>query len=170
MTLIDIKWVFQNKKDYQGIIVRNKTRLLVKRFYQVEGWNFEETFAPGARPKAICILLASISNHNIKIFQMDVKSARLVYVDQPLMFEYSRYPNLIYMLSKALYELKKAPWALYKCLCDFHVEKGFKIKMIDTTLFTRNFYGDIFICQVCVDDIIFGSIKNLLKKRIPRIY
>jgi hypothetical protein len=111
VTLIDIKWVFQNKKDYQGLIVRNKTRLLAKRFYQVEGWNFKETFAPGARPKAICILLASISNHNIKIFQMDVKSARLVYVDQPLMFEYSRYPNLVYMLSKALYELKKAPWA-----------------------------------------------------------
>ena len=95
---------------------------------------------------------------------MDVKSAflngfinELVYVDQPLGFEDPRYPNHIYRLSKVLYGLKQAPRAWYECLWDFLIEKGFTIGKVYTTLFTKMLDGEIFICQVYVDDIIFGS-------------
>jgi hypothetical protein len=60
-------------------------------------------------------------------------------------------------LSKALYGLKQAPRAWYERLRDFLIEKGFTIGKVDTTLFTKKFNGEIFICQVYVDDIIFGS-------------
>jgi hypothetical protein len=80
--------------------VRNKARLVAKRFSQVEGLYFGETFASVARLEAICILLAYASNNNIKLYQMDVKSAflngfinELVYVEQPLIFEDPRYSN-----------------------------------------------------------------------------
>jgi hypothetical protein len=63
-------------------------------------------------------------------------------------------------LSKALYGLKQAPRAWYERLHDFLIEKGFKIRTIDTTLFTKKHNGDIFICQVYVDDIIFGSTND----------
>jgi hypothetical protein len=63
-------------------------------------------------------------------------------------------------LSKALYGLKKAPRAWYEHLRDFLIEKGFKIGTVDTTLFTKKHNGDIFICQVYVDDIIFGSTND----------
>jgi hypothetical protein len=76
---------------------------------------------------------------------MDVKSALLngpikeeVYVEQPPGFEDSEYPNYVYKLSKALYGLKQAPRA-------------------DPTLFTKTIAKDLFICQIYVDDIIFGS-------------
>jgi hypothetical protein len=59
-------------------------------------------------------------------------------------------------LSKALSSLKQAPRAWYEHLRDFLIEKGFKIETVDTTLFTKKHNGDIFICQVYVDDIIFG--------------
>jgi hypothetical protein len=59
-----------------------------------------------------------------------------------------RYPNHVYRLSKALYGLKQDPRAWYERLQDFLIEKGFKIGMVDTTLFTKNLNGDIFICQV----------------------
>ena len=72
-------------------------------------------------------------------------------------FEDPRYPNHVYRLSKALYGLKKAPRAWYECLQDFLIEKGFTIGKVDTTLFTKKLDGEIFICQVYVDDIIFGS-------------
>ena len=69
--------------------MRNKARLVAKGFSQVEGLDFEETFAPVARLEAIRILLAYASHHEIKLYQMDVKSAflngfinELVYVDQ----------------------------------------------------------------------------------------
>ena len=95
---------------------------------------------------------------------MDVKSVflngfinELVYVDQPPGFKDPRYPNHVYRLSKALYGLKQAPRAWYERLQDFLIEKGFTIRKIDTTLFTKKLDGDIFICQVYIDDIIFGS-------------
>ena len=78
-------------------------------------------------------------------------------MDQPPGFEDPRYPNHIYRLSKALYGLKQAPRAWYESLRDFLIEKGFTIEKVDTTLFTKKLHGDIFICQVYVDDIIFGS-------------
>jgi hypothetical protein len=59
-----------------------------------------------------------------------------------------------------LYGLKQAPRAWYERLRDFLIEKGFKIGTVDTTLFTKKHNGDIFICQVYVDDIIFGSTND----------
>ena len=53
--VIGTKWVFRNKQDDQGIVVRNKARLVVKGFSQVEGLDFGETFAPIARLEAIYI-------------------------------------------------------------------------------------------------------------------
>ena len=53
--VIGTKWVFQNKQDDQGVVVRNKERLVVKGFSQVEGLDFGETFAPIARLEAIYI-------------------------------------------------------------------------------------------------------------------
>jgi hypothetical protein len=88
--------------------MRNKARLVAKGFSQVEGLDFGETFAPVARLEAIHILLAYTSHHEIKLYQMDVKSEflngfinELVYVDQLPGFEDPRYPNHVYRLSKA---------------------------------------------------------------------
>ena len=93
--------------------MRNKARLVAKGFSQVEGLDFRENFAPVARLEAIRILLTYASHHEMKLYQMNVKSAflngfvnELVYVDQPLGFEDPRYPNHVYRLSKALYGLK----------------------------------------------------------------
>jgi hypothetical protein len=93
--------------------VRNKARLVAKGFSQVKDLDFGETFAPIARLEAIRILLAYVSHHKMKLYQMDVKSVflngfinELVYIEQPPGFEDPRYPNHVYRLSKALYGLK----------------------------------------------------------------
>jgi hypothetical protein len=57
--------VFQNKQDENGIIMRNKARLVAQGYTQVEGLNFDETFAPVARLETIQILLAYATSHNI---------------------------------------------------------------------------------------------------------
>jgi hypothetical protein len=95
---------------------------------------------------------------------MDVKSAFLngpikeeIYVEQPPGFEDSEYPNHVYNLSKALYGLKQAPRAWYECLRDFLITNGFKVEKVDPTLFTKTIAKDLFVCQIYVDDIIFGS-------------
>jgi hypothetical protein len=82
--------VFHNKQYEQGVITRNKARLVSKGYSQVEGLDFDETFAPVAMLESIRILLAYATHHDFKLYQMDFKSAFLngpikeeVYVEQP---------------------------------------------------------------------------------------
>jgi hypothetical protein len=110
--IVGTKWVFCNKQDEQGVVTRNKARLVAKGYSQVKGLNFDETFAPVARLDSICMLLTYATHHGFKFYQMDVKSTFLngpikekVYVEQPLGFESEEYPNHVYKLHKALYEL-----------------------------------------------------------------
>ena len=128
--IIDTKWVFRNKQDETGRVVRNKARLVAKGFAQVEGLDFGDTFAPVARLEAIRILLAYSSHHKIKLYQKDVKSAflngytnKLVYVEQPPGFEDLKYLEYVYKLSKVLYGPKQIPRAWYKRLSNFFYRK-----------------------------------------------
>ena len=75
--VIGTKWIFKNKQDESGIVVRNKARLVAQGYSQVEGIDYGETYAPVARLESIRILLAYASHHNFKLQQMDVKSAFL---------------------------------------------------------------------------------------------
>jgi hypothetical protein len=174
--VVGTKWVFCNKQDEHGVVTRNKAQLVAKRYSQVEGLDFDETYAHVARLESICILLAYATYHGFKLYQMDVKSAflngpikEIVYVEQPLGFEDSKYPTHVYKLSKALYGLKQAPRAWYVCLRDFLITNGFKVGKVDPTLFTKTISKDLFICQIYVDDIIFGSTNKSSCEEFSRI-
>jgi hypothetical protein len=68
--VIGTKWVFRNKQDEDGVVTKNKARLVTKGYTQVEGLDFGETYAPVARLEAIRILLAFATHHNFKLHQM----------------------------------------------------------------------------------------------------
>ena len=70
---IGTKWIYKNKSDESGNIVKTKVRLVAKGYAQIEGVDFKETFAPVARLESIRILLAYASSMGIKLFQMDIK-------------------------------------------------------------------------------------------------
>jgi hypothetical protein len=138
--------------------------------------DFGETYAPVARLESIRILLAYATYHGFQLYQMDMKSAFLngpikleVYVEQPPDFEDSEYPNHMYKLSKALYGLKQAPRAWSECLRDFLITNGFKVRKADPTLFTKTIAKDLFVCQIYVDDIIFGSTNKSTCEEFSRI-
>jgi hypothetical protein len=112
--VVGSKWVFRNKHNEDGLVVRNKARLVAQGYTQIEGLHFGEIFSPMARLEAIRILLAYACAHKIKLYQMDVKSAclngkisELVYMEQPPGFEDPKRPNHMYKLFKAFYGLKK---------------------------------------------------------------
>ncbi|WVZ93452.1 hypothetical protein U9M48_039430 [Paspalum notatum var. saurae] len=128
---IGTKWVFKNKQGEDGMVVRNKARLVAQGFYQKEGIDYEETFAPVARLEAIRILLAFAASKGFKLQQMDVKSTFLngfieeeVYVRQPPGFESARFPDRVSKLRKALYGPKQAPRAWYARLKSFCSSPG----------------------------------------------
>jgi hypothetical protein len=174
--VVGTNWVFRNKQNEHGVVTRNKDRLVAKGYSQVEGLDFDETYAPIARLESIRILIAYATYHGFKLYQMDVKSAFLngpikeeVYVEQPLGFEDTEYPTHVYKLSKALYGLKQGSRAWYECLRDFLITNGFKVGKADPTLFTKTIAKDLFICQIYVDDIIFGSTNKSSCEEFSRI-
>ncbi|KAH9751651.1 Integrase catalytic domain-containing protein [Citrus sinensis] len=170
-SIIGTKWVFRNKMDESGVVVRNKARLVAQGYNQEEGIDFDETFGPVARLESIRMLLAYACHKDFILYQMDVKSAFLngyileeVYVKQPPGFENEKFPNHVYKLLKALYGLKQAPRAWYDRLKNFLLENDFSIGKADTTLFVKHKNQDILIVQIYVDDIIFCSTNELLCK------
>ena len=174
--IIGMKWVFKNKTDENGTVIKNKARLVAKGYNQQEGIDYEETFAPVARMEAIRIFLAYATYMNFKVYQMDVKSAFLngnikedVYVQQPPGFESSEYPNHVYKLNKALYGLKQAPRAWYETLSAFLIQNKFVRGRIDNTLFIYRTKDDVILVQVYVDDIIFGSTSYKLCKQFEKL-
>ncbi|GJW36028.1 putative ribonuclease H-like domain-containing protein [Tanacetum coccineum] len=171
---IGTKWVYRNKKDERGVVVRNKARLVAQGHRQEEGIDYDEVFAPVARIEAIRIFLAFASYMGFIVYQMDVKSAFLygkideeVYVSQPPGFLDPKYPQKVYKVVKALYGLHQAPRAWYATLSTFLLKNGYRRGTIDKTLFIKKDKHDIILVQVYVDDIIFGSTKEILTASTP---
>ncbi|GJU88019.1 putative ribonuclease H-like domain-containing protein [Tanacetum coccineum] len=123
MKVIGTKWVYRNKRDERGMVVRNKARLVAQGYTQEED--------------------------------------KEVYVLQPPGFVDPNHSKKVYKVVKALYGLHQAPRAWYATLSTFLEKHGYKRGTIDKTLFIKREKKDIMLVQVYVDDIIFGSTKNL---------
>ncbi|GJR61294.1 putative ribonuclease H-like domain-containing protein [Tanacetum coccineum] len=152
---IGTKWVYRNKKDERGVVVRNKARLVAQGHRQEEGIDYDEVFAPVARIEAIRIFLAFASYMGFIVYQMDVKSAFLygkideeVYVSQPPGFIDPKYPKKVYKVVKALYGLHQAPRAWYATLSTFLLKNRYRRGTINKTLciegrvVSDEFYGE----------------------------
>nr|GEZ80556.1 Gag-Pol polyprotein [Tanacetum cinerariifolium] len=130
--VINMKWLWKNKRDEENTFIRNESRLVARGYAQKEGIDFEESFAPVARLEAVQLFIAYAAHKSFTVYQMDVKTTFLygplkeeVYVNQPDGFVDPYHPDKVYRLKKALYGLKQAPRAWYDELSNFLVSKGF---------------------------------------------
>ncbi|GKE13988.1 retrovirus-related pol polyprotein from transposon TNT 1-94 [Tanacetum coccineum] len=175
MTIIGTKWVFRNKLDENGVVSRNKARLVAQGYNQQERIDYDETYAPVARLESIRILLAYVCALDFKLFQINVKSAFLngfineeVYVAQHLgIIDFAK-PNHVYRLKKVLYGLKQAPKAWYDILKAFLIKHDYKMGMVDNTLFTKKKDSNIIIVQIYIDDIISDQLVKRCAMILPR--
>nr|GFB83076.1 retrovirus-related Pol polyprotein from transposon TNT 1-94 [Tanacetum cinerariifolium] len=128
--VINLKWLWKNKRDEENTVIRNKSRLVAKGYAQKEGVDFEESFAPIARLEAVRVFIAYAAHKSFTIYQMDVKTVFLYdgFVDP-------YHPDKVYRLKKALYGLRQAPMAWYNELSKFLLSKGFTKGSIDPALF-----------------------------------
>nr|GEY60747.1 putative ribonuclease H-like domain-containing protein [Tanacetum cinerariifolium] len=173
---IGTKWVYKNKKDESGIVVRNKARLVAQGHTQEERIDYKEVFALVARIEAIRLFLAYASFMGFMVYQMYVKSAFLygtikeeVYVCQLPGFEDLDHPDKVYKVVKALYGLHQAPRAWNETLATYLLENSFHRGQIDQTLFNKKQKGDILLVQIYVDDIIFGATNQDLCKSFEKL-
>ncbi|GJT79134.1 retrovirus-related pol polyprotein from transposon TNT 1-94 [Tanacetum coccineum] len=144
LSIIGTKWLFRNKSDENGIVSRNKARLVAQGYNQQEGIDYDETYA---------LVASSFLNGFIN---------KEVYVAQPSGFIDVQKPNYVYKLKKDLYGLKQAPKAWYDRLKAFLIKHEYSMGMVDNTLFTKKSKSHLIIVQIYVDDIIFGSTSQNL--------
>jgi hypothetical protein len=173
--VIGTKWVFINKLNEDGQVTKNKARLVCKGYSQVEGIDFEETFSPVARMEAIILILVYACSKNIKVYQMDVKSAFLnedleeeVYIEQPKRFQLSEKQNYVCRLKNALYGLKQAPRAWYSKLDRYLQQEGFRKGNTNNNLYIKVDQDSILIIEVYVDDFIFGSEEDRMCQKFSK--
>ncbi|GJW12171.1 putative ribonuclease H-like domain-containing protein [Tanacetum coccineum] len=131
---IGTKWVYRNKKDERGIVVRNKARLVAQGYTQEEGIDYDE---------------------------MDVKSVFLygtieeeVYVCQPPSFEDPQFPDKVYKVEKALYGVHQAPRA-WSC-GEMMESSSAKTKAEDVDVYLyRSMIGSLMYLTASRPDIMF---------------
>ncbi|GKB36778.1 putative ribonuclease H-like domain-containing protein [Tanacetum coccineum] len=138
--VIGTKWVYRNKRDERGVIVKNKVRLVAQGHIQEEGIDYDEVFAPVARIEAISAFLYGTIDEE-------------VYVSQPLGFVDPDHPKKVYKVVKALYGLHQRAW--YATLSTFLEEHGYRSGTIDKTLFIKKYKKDTMLVQVYMGELIF---------------
>jgi hypothetical protein len=92
--VVGSKWVFRIKRGPDGAILKHKARVVAQGFTQIEGVNYDETFAPVAKLASLRTILAIAAELDLEVHQMDVKSAYLngelkedIYMKPPPGFE-----------------------------------------------------------------------------------
>ncbi|GJT53564.1 putative ribonuclease H-like domain-containing protein [Tanacetum coccineum] len=135
---IGTKWVFRNKKDERGIVIRNKTRLVAQGYTQEERIDYDEVFDPIARIDAIRLFLAYASFKDFVVYQMDVKS---VFLYGKIKEEVSAEREMsvsTFTVGEALQPMKALTTmihvVLYQRPVRSHLSKSFNILMLDNEL------------------------------------
>ncbi|GLJ54154.1 hypothetical protein SUGI_1160360 [Cryptomeria japonica] len=169
--IIGTKWVYRNKLNEEGQIMRKKGKLVCKGYSQEEGVDYGETYALVARIEAVRLFLAYVAHKNYKVYQIYVKCAFMneyleegVYIKKPNVFYLSEDKDMVCRLNKALYGLKQAPRAWYARLDKYLSKLGIRKGNVDSNLYYKIEHDDILIIEVFVDDIIFAGEDSLCMK------
>lgn len=157
------KWVFTIKYRSDGTLERYKARLVVLGNHQEEGLDYEETFAPVAKMKTVCLFLDIAAKRNHEVHQMDVHNAFLhgdlqeeVYMKLPPGFRPDG-ETRVCRLQKSLYGLKQAPRCWFAKLAEALRAYGFTQTRSDYSLFVYTKNGVSLRILIYVDDLIISG-------------
>ena len=167
---INNKWVYKIKFNSDGTVERYKARLVACGNRQVEGEDYNETFAPVVKMSTVRSLLRIVAGRNWESHQMDVHNAFLhgdleeeVYMKLPVGFQHSD-PTKVCRLRKSLYGLKQASRCWFAKLTDALTKFGFEQSYGDYSLFTYSRNGVEMRVLIYVDDLLIcGNNSRMLQ-------
>jgi hypothetical protein len=168
-SVVTSRWLYKTKIVANGSVEKHKARFVARGFSQIEGVDYDETFAPVARYTSIRTTIAIATKMGWRIHQMDVKTAFLngfieeeVYIEQPQGFEVSDREIHVCLLRKALYGLKQAPRAWYSRIDTYLLQMGFEKSDVDPNLYFIIRGEDMLILILYVDDLFITGAEDLI--------
>jgi hypothetical protein len=168
-SLVTSKWIYKIKHAADGSIEKYKERFVARGFSQVEGIDYEETFALVVRYTSIRMIIALAASMGWRLHQMDVKTAFLngaieeeVYIEQPDGFLIHEQKSHVCKLKKALYGLKQAPRAWYEKIDRYLMSLGFNKSVVDPNLYYHIIGDECLILVLYVDDLFLTGSKSLI--------
>ena len=163
---VGCKWVYKVKTLADGTLDKYKARLVAKGYSQVEGVDYDETFAPVVKYKSLRVLLSFAAADDMEVTQMDVKTAFLhgdlqeeIYMEQPLGYSQTGSTGrvLVCRLKKSLYGLKQAPRCWNAKINTYLKSLGFIQSDFDVGVYYRRFTEGVMIIALYVDDLFIHS-------------
>ena len=154
---IGAKWVFKTKVDKNGELARHKARYVAKGFRQMQGIDYDETFAPTVNKTSLRLLIAIAASNGWPLDNLDAMTAFLngvmdkdVFIDQPKGFEVTgkNGERLYCHLKKAIYGLKQAGRTWWQAIQEYLISLGFVTCSSDTCLFVRTRGSTIVIIRL----------------------
>jgi Reverse transcriptase (RNA-dependent DNA polymerase) len=160
--ILGCKWVFKHKFKPDGSLERYKARLVAQGFGQIEGIDFDETFAPTAGRPTVRAFLAKVCNDDLHLHQLDVTTAFLygevdkeIYMRQPP--EISDGTSRVCKLVRSIYGLKQAPRIWSELLEQALVKLGFVKSTLDPSLYILYKDGQSLYLLDFVDDMLLAT-------------
>jgi hypothetical protein len=167
--VVTSKWIYKIKHAANGSIKKYKAIFLARGFSQIEGVDYDDTFAPLARYTSIRSIIALVSSMGWKVHQMDVKTTFLngeieeeVYIEQPEGSVIHNEKSHVCRLKKALYGLKQAPCAWYEKMDGFMMSFGFNKSAADPNLYYHIDGNECLILVLYVDDLFLTNSERLI--------
>jgi hypothetical protein len=157
--VVDSKWVFKVKRGPDGEIAKHKARVVAKGYTQIEGLDYDETFAPVVKFTTIRVLLAISAHLDLEIHQVDIKTAFLngelkeeIYLKPPPGTDIHK--SLVWRLLKPLYGLKQAGRQWYQKVHAKFTAIGFTRLEADHSVFRKGKGDQLILVAVYVDDML----------------
>jgi hypothetical protein len=171
MKVIPCKWVYTVKTDGNGKLDRFKARLVAGGHRQVEGLDYNETYAPVTKHATVRTLLSVAANRSWDVQQLDIKTAFLhgtvdtdVFMMQPPGFV-DGVQNVV-RVDKSIYGLKQAPRIWYELLNKTLENLGFVPMSADSSFWVKeDGYNTVYLTSV-VDDMLVTSDDPALTKSV----
>lgn len=172
------KWVFAEKTNMAGEVIKQKSRFVVRGFTQKEGVDFNEMFSPTAKFTSLMIIVSLAVKNEWNIQGFDVVSAyphspidETIYVRPPEGYK-TRIPGAVLLLKRALYGTKQAARCWWKFFLTVLAGMGCHYCVDDQSLYVLRYKSDIALIWIHVDDgavcglssVIVNYIKESLLK------
>ncbi|KAL9256969.1 Retrovirus-related Pol polyprotein from transposon TNT 1-94-like protein [Drosera capensis] len=164
--VVGCKWIYKKKTGaLEAEKTRFKARLVAKGFTQKEGVDYNEIFSPVVRHTSIRVLLTLVAHQNLKLEQLDVKTAFLhgnlkeeIYMRQPEGFSIEGKEDYVCRLHKSLYGLKQSPRQWYKKFDSFMIKHGFNKSPYDCCVYHKKVSdASLMYLLFYVDDMLIAT-------------